>query len=142
MAAIAVNSDNFQKVVLESDKPVLVDFWASWCGPCKMLSPVVEELAEAHPEIAVAKVNVDENPELAMVYRISAIPALILFRDGKVAKQSVGYQPREALEELLKCWKPSRPSTRACGSVGAPRTPCCWTCAPRRNTPQGTFPAA
>ena len=102
MAAIAVNSDNFQKVVLESDKPVLVDFWASWCGPCKMLSPVVEELAEVHPEIAVAKVNVDENPELAMVYRISAIPALILFRDGKVAKQSVGYQPREALEELLK----------------------------------------
>lgn len=102
MAAIAVNSDNFQKVVLESNKPVLVDFWASWCGPCKMLSPVVEELAAAHPEIAVAKVNVDENPELAMVYRISAIPALILFRDGKVAKQSVGYQPREALEELLK----------------------------------------
>ena len=102
MAAIAVNSDNFQKLVLESDKPVLVDFWASWCGPCKMLSPVVEELAAAHPEIAVAKVNVDENPELAMVYRISAIPALILFRDGKVAKQSVGYQPREALEELLK----------------------------------------
>ncbi|MDO5324660.1 MAG: thioredoxin [Clostridia bacterium] len=102
MAAIAVNSDNFQKVVLESDKPVLVDFWASWCGPCKMLSPVVEELAAAHPEIAVAKVNVDENPELAMVYRISAIPALILFRDGKVAKQSVGYQPREGLEELLK----------------------------------------
>ena len=102
MAAIAVNSDNFQKVVLESDKPVLVDFWASWCGPCKMLSPVVEELAAAHPEIAVAKVNVDENPELAMVYRISAIPALILFRDGKVAKQSVGYQPREAREELLK----------------------------------------
>ena len=102
MAAIAVNSDNFQKVVLESDKPVLVDFWASWCGPCKMLSPVVEELAAAHPEIAVAKVNVDENPELAMVYRISAIPALILFKDGKVAKQSVGYQPREGLEELLK----------------------------------------
>ena len=102
MAAIAVNSDNFQKVVLESDKPVLVDFWASWCGPCKMLSPVVEELAAAHPEIAVATVNVDENPELAMVYRISAIPALILFRDGKVAKQSVGYQPREGLEELLK----------------------------------------
>ena len=102
MAAIAVNSDNFQKVVLESDKPVLVDFWASWCGPCKMLSPVVEELAAAHPEIAVDKVNVDENPELAMVYRISAIPALIMFRDGKVAKQSVGYQPREGLEELLK----------------------------------------
>lgn len=102
MAILHVNKNDFGSVVKDSSKTVLVDFWASWCGPCKMLSPVVEELAEAHPEIAVAKVNVDENPELAMVYRISAIPALILFRDGKVAKQSVGYQPREALEELLK----------------------------------------
>ncbi len=102
MAVTVVNHDNFQAVVLESERPVLVDFWATWCGPCKMLSPVVEELAEAHPEIRVAKVNVDENPELAMVYRISAIPALLLFKDGKVAGQSVGYQPREALETLLK----------------------------------------
>ena len=102
MAAIEITAENFEHEVLNSDKPVLLDFWAIWCGPCMMLSPVVEELAAAHPEIAVAKVNVDENPELAMVYRISAIPALILFRDGKVAKQSVGYQPREALEELLK----------------------------------------
>ena len=101
MAAIAVNSDSFQKVVLESGKPVLVDFWASWCGPCKMLAPVVEELAAGHPEIAVAKVNVDENPELAMVYRISAIPALMGFKDGKVANQSVGFQSKESLEALL-----------------------------------------
>lgn len=101
MNVIAVNSDNFEQAVLRSDKPVLVDFWASWCGPCKMLSPVVEQLAEAHPEICVAKLNVDENPELAMVYRISAIPALMLFKDGKVAKQSVGYQSREQLELLL-----------------------------------------
>ena len=102
MAVTNINLENFDQQVAQSSAPVLVDFWAAWCGPCSMLSPVVEELAEAHPEIAVAKVNVDENPELAMVYRISAIPALILFRDGKVAKQSVGYQPREALEELLK----------------------------------------
>ena len=102
MSVIAVNSENFESVVLKSEKPVLVDFWASWCGPCKMLAPVVEELAAGHPEIAVAKVNVDENPELAMVYRISAIPALMVFKEGKVAAQTVGYQSKEALEALLK----------------------------------------
>ena len=101
MSVIAVNSENFESVVLKSEKPVLVDFWASWCGPCKMLAPVVEELAAGHPEIAVAKVNVDENPELAMVYRISAIPALMVFKDGKVANQSVGFQSKESLEALL-----------------------------------------
>lgn len=101
MSAIAVKSDNFENIVLKNEKPVLVDFWVTWCGPCKMLSPVVEELAAAHPEIAVAKINVDENPELAMVYRIAAIPALLLFKDGKVIDQSVGFQNREALEALL-----------------------------------------
>ncbi len=102
MSATAVNSENFEKVVLQSEKPVLVDFWAEWCGPCKMLSPIIEELAAAHPEIAVAKVNVDECPELAMGYKINAIPALMLFKGGRVAAQTVGYQPREALEALLK----------------------------------------
>ena len=102
MSATAVNSENFEKVVLQSETPVLVDFWAEWCGPCKMLSPIVEELAAAHPEIAVAKVNVDECPELAMGYKINAIPALMLFKGGRVAAQTVGYQPKEALEALLK----------------------------------------
>ena len=102
MSAMIVNSENFEQEVLKSEKPVLVDFWAEWCGPCKMLTPVIEELAGEHPEIAVAKVNVDECPELAMGYRISAIPALILFKDGKAVAQSVGFQPKEALEELLK----------------------------------------
>ena len=102
MSVIAVNSGNFEKEVLRNEKPVLVDFWASWCGPCKMLAPVVEALAQAHPEIAVAKVNVDENPDLAMGYRISAIPALMLFKGGKVAAQSVGFQSKEALEAMLK----------------------------------------
>ena len=102
MSVIAVNSENFESVVLKSEKTVLVDFWANWCGPCKMLAPVLEELAQSHPEITIAKVNVDENPELAMVYRISAIPALMAFKDGKVVNQSVGFQNKESLEELVK----------------------------------------
>ena len=102
MAVIAVNSENFEQEVLKNEKPVLVDFWASWCGPCRMLAPIVEEVAASHPEIAVAKVNVDENPELAMGYRIAAIPALMVFKEGKVAAQTVGYQSKEALEALLK----------------------------------------
>ena len=102
MSAKAVNSENFEQEVLKREKPVLVDFWAKWCGPCKMLAPVVEELAAEHPEISLAKVDVDECPELAMGYRVSAIPALMLFKDGKVAAQTVGFQPKEALEALLK----------------------------------------
>lgn len=102
MAVIAVNRDNFEREVLRSEKTVLVDFWANWCGPCKMMGPVVEEFAGEHPEMRAVKVDVDENPELAMAYRIAAIPALLVFRDGKVVNQSVGFQNKEALEELVK----------------------------------------
>lgn len=102
MAVNAVNRDNFEQEVLRSDKPVLVDFWANWCGPCKMMGPVVEEFAGEHPELKAVKVDVDENPELAMAYRIAAIPALLLFRDGKVVNQSVGFQNKEALAALVK----------------------------------------
>lgn len=102
MAVIAVNSGNFEEMVLKNEKSVLVDFWASWCGPCKMLAPLVEELAAAHPELTVCKVNVDENPELAMGYRIASIPTLLLFRGGKVAAQTVGFQNREALEAFIQ----------------------------------------
>lgn len=102
MAVNTVNSDSFDRVVLKSEKPVLVDFWATWCAPCKMMGPVIEELAQRHPEIKVAKVNVDESPELAAAYRIAAIPALKLFKNGVVVNSSMGFTPIEELEELLK----------------------------------------
>ena len=101
MAVIEVSSKDFEREVLKSEMPVLVDFWAPWCGPCKMLGPVVEQLAAEKPDVKFVKVNVDESTELAMVYRISAIPALILFKDGKVAAQSVGFQSKEALAEFI-----------------------------------------
>ena len=102
MAVNTVNSDSFDRVVLKSEKPVLVDFWATWCAPCKMMGPVIEELAQRHPEIEVAKVNVDESPELAAAYRIAAIPALKLFKNGVVVNSSMGFTPIDELEELLK----------------------------------------
>lgn len=102
MAVNTVNSDSFDRVVLKSEKPVLVDFWATWCAPCKMMGPVIEELAQRHPEIKVAKVNVDESPELAAAYRIAAIPALKLFKNGVVVNSAMGFTPIEELEELLK----------------------------------------
>ena len=101
MAVIEVSSNNFEREVLKSEMPVLVDFWAPWCGPCKMLGPVVEQLSAEKPDVKFVKVNVDESTELAMVYRISAIPALLLFKDGKVAAQSVGFQSKEELAGLI-----------------------------------------
>ena len=99
---ICLNSrDNFEEKVLKADKPVILDLWASWCGPCKMLAPVVEELSEAHPEVLVGKVNVDEEPELADRFGVTAIPMLVLVKNGEVAKTAVGYQSRQQLEEAL-----------------------------------------
>ena len=102
MAVTNINLENFDQQVAQASSPVLVDFWASWCGPCSMLSPVVEELAQEHPEIAFGKVNVDEVPELAQRYQISAIPTLLLFRDGKPVDMSVGVKSKRELEAFLK----------------------------------------
>ena len=102
MAVITITKENFDAEVLHSDKTVLLDFWAAWCGPCSMLSPVVEELAEEHPEISFGKVNVDEAPELAQRYQISAIPTLLLFRDGEPVDVSVGVKSKAELEAFLK----------------------------------------
>jgi thioredoxin 1 len=102
MAITTINQENFETKVTQSSAPVLLDFWAAWCGPCTMLSPVVEELAQEHPEISFAKVNVDEVPELAQRYQISAIPTLLLFKDGQPVDMSVGVKSKAELENFLK----------------------------------------
>ena len=102
MAITTINQENFETKVTQSSAPVLLDFWAAWCGPCTMLSPVVEELAQEHPEISFAKVNVDEVPELAQRYQISAIPTLLLFKDGQPVDMSVGMKSKAELENFLK----------------------------------------
>ncbi|WP_297889050.1 thioredoxin [Sulfurihydrogenibium sp.] len=99
---IAVNESNFDQEVLNSDVPVLVDFWAPWCGPCRLIAPIVEEIAEEMAGRAkVVKVNTDENPNLAMKYGIRAIPTIMVFKNGRVVDTRVGVQPKEVLKALL-----------------------------------------
>ena len=101
MAAIQITESNFQTEVLESDKPVLVDFWASWCGPCKMMGPVVEEIANERSDIKVGKVNVDDEADLAQKFNVMSIPTFIAFKDGKVAAQAIGGQSKANLLSAL-----------------------------------------
>ena len=102
MAEIILTKENFESEVLNSDIPVLVDFWASWCGPCMMLSPVISEIAEElNGTIKVGKVNVDDEQELAMKYKVASIPTLLLFKNGKLEKTSVGFMPKNSILETL-----------------------------------------
>ncbi len=101
MAVIEITAGNFESEVLNSDKPVLLDFWASWCGPCRMLSPVVDEIAEENANIQVGKVNVDEQMELAQKFGIMSIPTLIVFKNGKIAAQTVGVQSKAAILSMI-----------------------------------------
>ena len=101
MAVIHVNQNNFRQIVMHSDKPVLVDFWAPWCGPCRMVVPLVEAIAVERPDIKVGKVNVDEEPELASRFGIMSIPTLIVMEKGQVIAKSLGAKPKRAIENML-----------------------------------------
>ncbi len=101
MAVLNVTKNNFEELVKNSEAPVLLDFWAGWCGPCRMMGPVVEEIAEAHPEIRVGKVNVDEETELAQMFNVLSIPTFIVFKDGEVSARTAGVRPKASLEALL-----------------------------------------
>ena len=103
MAEVVITTKNFEEEVMKSDIPVLLDFWASWCGPCRMVAPIVAEIAaEYEGKIKVGKVNVDEETALALSYNVDSIPTLLLFKNGEVADRAVGYRPKESIEAMLK----------------------------------------
>jgi thioredoxin 1 len=101
MSVLTITKENFDQQVLQNPKPVLLDFWASWCGPCRMLSPVVDEIAQENDAIAVGKVNVDEQPELASQFGVMSIPTLMVFKDGKAVNTSVGVVPKAKILSML-----------------------------------------
>ena len=101
MSAMNLNQENFHREVMESKKPVLLDFWAPWCGPCRMVVPIIDQLADEHPELKVAKINVDEETELAQQFRVMSIPALFVLKDGKVVNQSVGAKSMTEILDMI-----------------------------------------
>lgn len=101
MAVIHVNKSNFNQEVMNSDKPVLLDFWASWCGPCRMVAPILDEIAEERTDLKVVKINVDEEQELAMQFGIASIPTLVVMKNGKIVNQATGARPKHAILALL-----------------------------------------
>lgn len=101
MSAVNINKENFQSEVMNSNKPVLLDFWAPWCGPCRMVVPIVEEIAEECPDVKVGKVNVDEQPELASQFGVMSIPTLVVIKDGNVVNQAIGARSKTAILAML-----------------------------------------
>ena len=101
MSVLHITKENFENEVLKSDRPVLVDFWASWCGPCRMVSPIIDEIAEETTDKKVCKINVDEQPELAQAFGVMSIPTLVVMKDGEVVGQSVGVKSKEAILHML-----------------------------------------
>ena len=101
MAALKITKENFQTEVMEAKETVLLDFWASWCGPCKMIGPIIDQIADERTDIKVGKVNVDEEQELAVQFKVMSIPTLLVFKDGKVVNQSLGAKPKAAILAML-----------------------------------------
>ena len=101
MTAININKNNFQSEVMNSDKPVLLDFWAPWCAPCRMVVPIIEEIAGERPDIRVGKINVDEQPELASEFSIMSIPTLVVMKNGKIVTKVSGARPKKAILEMI-----------------------------------------
>ena len=97
-----ITKDNFENEIVKADKPVLVDFWASWCGTCRMLSPTIDEIAEEHPEIKVCKINIDDEAELAIRHGVMSVPTLMIFKNGEIAQTAVGVRPKDEILDLLK----------------------------------------
>lgn len=102
MSVLHINHESFEKIIAQDGKTVLVDFWATWCGPCRMIAPVLEEVAKERPDVTVCKVDVDEERDLALEYGVSSIPTLLVFRDGKVMNQSIGAIPKERILAMLQ----------------------------------------
>lgn len=102
MSVINLSKDNYEKEVMQSEKPVIIDFWASWCGPCKMMSPIIDEIAEENDELKVCKVNIDEEQELAKQFNIMSIPTIVVIQNGKVVEQSVGVTDKERVLKMIK----------------------------------------
>jgi thioredoxin 1 len=101
MSVLKITKENFESEVLKSDKPVLIDFWAQWCGPCRMLSPTVDEVASETPGVKVGKVNIDEQPELAQAFGVMSIPTLVVVKEGKMVNRTVGVRPKAAILAML-----------------------------------------
>lgn len=101
MSALNITKENFNDEVMNSERPVLLDFWASWCGPCRMVAPVLEEIAAQRPDIKVGKINVDEQPELAQAFQVMSIPTLVVMKGGKIINRALGARPKEQILELL-----------------------------------------
>lgn len=102
MAVITVTKENFEKEIKQSDIPVLLDFWAPWCGPCRMVSPIIDEISEENSSVKVGKINVDDESELAASFGVMSIPTLVVMKNGQITNRSVGAKPKEAILELLK----------------------------------------
>jgi len=102
MSVMTITNDNFQSEIMNSEKPVLLDFWASWCGPCRMVSPVVDEIAKENPDIKVGKINVDEQPELAGAFQIQSIPTLVSIKNGKIDDVAVGARDKKSILAMIK----------------------------------------